>query len=184
MAQIAQYIRLRFVNNATGGIVQIPELGNATYMYFTNDECPGLIPVFEKGQSSAIQLYGGIAAQLPRTVAKAYEITFVMYSADTEEKLSILNRYIGQLGYRVQITILSGYYKGDASAEDLIDATGQSTFLHSAWEFADWSHQAVMRGEGIEWKRAVTARVYESASIAIPAQPSAGEQDTDPSGTT
>lgn len=180
---IEQYIRLRFIDNATGGIVQIPEFSNATYLYFSNDEVPSLLPVSEKGRSTAIQLHGGIAAMLPRTVAKAYDITFSLYNAATEEKLTILNRYIA-LGYRVMLTILAGYYKGDASAEDVVDATAQSIMAYTAWDFQDWSHQAIVRGEGIEWKRTVTVKVYESAAITIPAQPSAGDQSNDPSGTT
>lgn len=180
---IPLYIRFRF-RDLTGAIVTIRDEANvvmsgSTFMYFDNLEIKGRATEASRGLTEVYTTYSGNAAYSSKKQPRRFDFTINTYKAATFRKLDLLNQYL-QLGYRVEFWVIQGNMTYTAVTDDLTPAT-QAYFAYSMVEYKDGesAHKAIKRGfsyvRGVE----VPLSVYEGTHLAIPALPTAGDQEVD-----
>lgn len=184
---IAQYCRFRFRDRSGGIVTNRDAAGNvmsgSTFMYFSNLEIKGRITEAQRGLNTIYQTYSGNAAAAPKKQARRFDLTINTNQAATFRKLDLLNTYIS-LGYRAEFWVLEGNMSYSATIDDLAVATSVY-FAHAMIEYKDGEavHNAIKRGFSLVKAVEVPLSIYEGTHLAIPALPTAGDQETDtPSG--
>lgn len=181
---IQQYVRFRF-RDRSGSIVNVTDPSGASlgvFMYFSNLEIKGNIIEAQRGRVNVYQTYSGAAAYAPNTVARRFDFTINTYEPSTFNKLTKLNDFL-RLGYRVEFWILEGYFAYSAATDGLIADNTTPIFTRAVIEYKDEpAHNSIKRGMGLTWQRETAISVYEGVNLTIPANPTAGDPQTDDSG--
>jgi hypothetical protein len=175
---IELYIKFRFSDRT--GIIQTVGQGIGTQMFFSNIEVKGTITEIRRGLSTVFQTYGGNVAYAPSTQARGFAFTINADNPQTQYKLDYLNDAIRQ-GFRIEFWILEGYLIYDGSLGLLVEDSAQAIFSHAVVEYGDGraKHREIKRGYGLVRGTETPLTIWEGRHLAIPALPSAGDQEID-----
>lgn len=184
MEPIPLYIKFRFSDHA--GVIRTVGNGIGTSMYFSNSEVKGTITEIQRGVSTIFNTYGGNVAYAPSTSARGFTFSINTHDKQTIYKLDYLNSAIRQ-GWRIEFWVLAGYFEYNSTINDFEDVPAQAFFTHAAVEYGDGraKHRQIKRGYGLIAGAETQLTVWQGFHLAIPALPSAGDQEIDViSGTT